>query len=143
EGGLALNLIVLGILVAAAGLLIAEWTGDPHWDGVASMTIGVMLCLTAWILAVETKGLLVGESATREVRSAIRAAALSVGEVDTVERLLTMHLGPDEILVNMDLTVEPGKSAADLEALTGRIEAAVVAVVPQATRIFVEYGSGQ
>ena len=137
------SVAVLGIVVAAAGLLLAEWTGDPHWDGVASMTIGVMLCLTAWILAVETKGLLVGESATREVRSAIRAAALSVGEVETVERLLTMHLGPDEILLNMDVTVEPGKSAADLEALTGRIEAAVLEAVPQATRIFIEYGSGQ
>ena len=135
------SVAVLGILVAAGGLLIAEWTGDPHWDGVASMVIGVMLCAVAWILAVETKGLLVGESASREVRSAIRAAALSVGEVDTVERLLTMHLGPDEILVNMDVTVEPGKSAADLEGLTDRIEAAIVAVVPRATRVFIEYGS--
>jgi cation diffusion facilitator family transporter len=134
------SVAVLGIIVAAAGLLVAEWTGDPHWDGIASMTIGVMLCLTAWILAVETKGLLVGESATREVRAAIRAAALSVGEVETVERLLTMHLGPDEILVNLDVTVEPGRSAAQLEAVTERIEAAIRAVVPQATRIFLEYG---
>jgi divalent metal cation (Fe/Co/Zn/Cd) transporter len=108
---------------------------------VASMAIGVMLCLTAWVLAVETKGMLVGESASRAVRASIRAAALSVGEVNTVERLLTMHLGPDEILVNMDVTVETGRSAADLEALTKRIETAIVAVVPEATRVFIEYGA--
>jgi cation diffusion facilitator family transporter len=134
------SVAVLGILVAATGLLLSEWTGDPHWDGAASMLIGVMLCLSAWILAVETKGLLVGESASREVRASIRAAALSVGEVETVERLLTMHLGPEEILVNMDVTVEPGRSGADLENLTRQIEAAITAVVPQATRVFIEYG---
>jgi cation diffusion facilitator family transporter len=137
------SVAVLGIIVAATGLLIAEWTGDPHWDGVASMTIGVMLCLTAWILAVETKGLLVGESASREVRSAITAAVLSVGDIETVERLLTMHLGPDEILVNLDVVVEPGKSGTQLEDLTRRLEAAITAVVPQATRVFIEYGREQ
>ncbi len=134
------SVAVLGILVAATGLVVADVTGDPHWDGVASMVIGVMLCVTAWILAIETKGMLVGESAARDVRAAIRAAALSVGEVDTVERLLTMHLGPDEILVNLDVTVEEGRSGAQLEELTDRIEAAIAAVVPQATRVFIEYG---
>ncbi|HLE39370.1 MAG TPA: cation diffusion facilitator family transporter [Acidimicrobiia bacterium] len=135
------SVAVIGIAVAAAGLLLAEWTGDPHWDGVASLVIGVMLCLTAWILAIETKGLLVGESASRQVRSAIRAAVLSVGEVETVERLLTMHLGPDEILVNLDVTVEPGKTAADLEDITRRIEAEILSMVPQATRVFIEFGA--
>ena len=135
------SVAVIGIAAAAAGLLLAEWTGDPHWDGVASLVIGVMLCLTAWILAIETKGLLVGESASRQVRSAIRAAVLSVGEVETVERLLTMHLGPDEILVNLDVTVEPGKTAADLEDITRRIEAEILSMVPQATRVFIEFGA--
>ena len=135
------SVAVIGIAVAAAGLLLAEWTGDPHWDGVASLVIGVMLCLTAWILAIETKGLLVGESASRQVRSAIRAAVLSVGEVETVERLLTMHLGPDEILVNLDVTVEPGKTAADLEDINRRIEAEILSMVPQATRVFIEFGA--
>ena len=51
-----------------------------------------------------------------------------------------MHLGPDEILVNLDVVVEPGKSDAQLEALTHGLEAAITAVVPQATRVFIEYG---
>jgi hypothetical protein len=57
-----------------------------------------------------------------------------------VERLLTMHLGPDEILVNLDVVVESGKSDLQLEDLTRRLEAAITTVVPQATRVFIEYG---
>jgi cation diffusion facilitator family transporter len=137
------SVAVLGILVAATGLILADSTGDPAWDGVASLVIGVMLCFTAWILAMEVKGLLVGESATRGVRSAIRSAALSIPEVETVERLLTMHLGPEEILVNMDVVVEAGRTAQELEEITNAIEAEITRLVPQATRVFIEYGAEQ
>ncbi len=130
-------------MIAAAGLLLADATGNAAWDGVASLTIGVMLCLTAWILAIEVKGLLVGESATRQVRSSIRTATLSVDGVETVERLLTMHLGPDEILVNMDVAVEPGMTAHQLQELTTNIESEIARLVPAATRVFIEYGEEQ
>lgn len=134
------SVAVLGISVAATGLLLADATGNPAWDGVASMTIGVLLTLTAWLLAVETKGLLVGESASRQTRSAIRSAALSIPEVETVERLLTMHLGPDEILVNMDVTVEKGLTGEQVESITRRIEEEISRIVPSATRVFIEVG---
>ncbi|MCB2224213.1 MAG: cation diffusion facilitator family transporter [Actinobacteria bacterium] len=129
---------VMGVTVAAAGLLLAHYTHEPRWDGVASMIIGVMLAATAWMLAVETKSLLVGESASRETRSRIRAAALSVPAVETVQRLLTMHLGPDEILVNMDLGIEDGLSGDELEDVIVEVEQRIDAAVPEATRIFVE-----
>jgi cation diffusion facilitator family transporter len=129
---------VLGIVVAAAGLLVAEVTGDPIWDGIASIVIGVMLGVTAWILAIETKGLLVGEAASRKVRSGNRAAALSIPEVETVDRLLTMHLGPDEILVNMDVDLEGGLSDDQVESVIDRIEEEIQQVEPAATRIFIE-----
>jgi cation diffusion facilitator family transporter len=132
------SVAVLGILVAAAGLVLAEITGDPTWDGIASVVIGVMLCLVAWLLAIETKGLLLGESASRAARSAIRAAALSVPEIESVERLLTMHLGPDEILVNMDVGVEAGLSSEEVDAVISRIEAEVRRLEPGATRVFIE-----
>lgn len=131
---------VLGLSVAAVGLVVAELTGAPQWDAAASMVIGVLLGLTAWILAVETKGLLVGESAGREVRSAIRAAAASVPGVEKVVRLLTMHLGPDEILVNMDLMVEVGLSEAASEEVVRRVEEEIRRLVPAATRVFIELG---
>jgi divalent metal cation (Fe/Co/Zn/Cd) transporter len=102
------------------------------------MTIGVMLMVTAWILAIETKSLLVGESATRASRSRIRAAALSVREVEQVVQLLTMHLGPEEILVNMDLALEDGLTTDQVEAVIERVESRIRADEPLATRIFVE-----
>jgi len=134
------SVAVIGLVVAAAGLLVADATKNSAWDGVASIVIGLMLGAVAWILASETKGMLVGESASREVRSAIRTAALSVGGVESIDRLLTMHLGPDEILVNMDLIVEPGLSAADLERITDAVEREIAVLAPQATRVFIEFG---
>lgn len=132
------SVAVLGLTVAAGGLLLAEATGDPRWDGIASIVIGVLLAVTAWILAIEVKGLLVGEAASRSARSAIRSAALSVPEVETVDRLLTMHLGPAEVLVNMDIGVEDGLTDQQLEAVIDRVEAEIRSVEPSATRIFVE-----
>ena len=131
---------VMGIVIAVAGLLIADATGNAVWDGIASMIIGVLLAFSAWILAIETKGLLVGEAASRRTRSAIRSAALSIPEVATVDRLLTMHLGPDEILVNMDVVVDGGPSGSEVETIVEHIEAKVRDFVPEATRIFVEVG---
>ena len=135
------SVAVLGLTVAAGGLLLAEATGDPVWDGVASLVIGVLLAVTAWILAVETKGLLVGESASRSVRASIRTAALSVPEVESVERLLTMHLGPDDLLVNMDLTVEEGLTAADVERITQAVEGEIARLVPGVSKVFIEVGA--
>jgi len=134
------SVAVLGLSVAAAGVVLTHVTGDAVWDGIASLVIGVLLAIVAWLLAIETKGLLVGESASRAVRSAIRAATLSVPRVESVERLLTMHLGPEEILVNMDLLVEEGLTADDLEAITDEVEAEITRLVPGATRVFIEYG---
>jgi cation diffusion facilitator family transporter len=129
---------IVGLFIAAAGLIAAELTGNGLWDGVASVLIGALLGGVAWILAVEMKSLLIGESATREERAKIRAAALSVGEVRTVDRLLTMQLGPDEILVTMDVEFDDGVDGAQIEEAIVSIEAMIVEAVPDATRIFVE-----
>lgn len=134
------SVAVLGLAVAAAGLVLAEWTGAHQWDAAASMVIGVLLAATALVLAVETKGLLVGESAGREVRSAIRAAVMSVTGVETVDRLLTMHLGPDEILVNLDLVVDADLSEGEGEEIVRRVELEIRRLVPEATRVFIELG---
>ncbi len=129
---------IIGLFIAAAGLIAAELTGNGLWDGVASVLIGALLGGVAWILAVEMKSLLIGESATREERAKIRAAALSVGEVRTVDRLLTMQLSPDEILVTMDVEFDDGVDGAQIEEAIVSIEAMIVEAVPDATRIFVE-----
>lgn len=137
------SVAVLGIVVAMTGLLIADATGNAAWDGAASMVIGVLLAITAWILAIEVKGLLVGESASRQARAAMRAAALSVDAVESIERLLTMHLGPNEILVNMDISVEDGLTGDEIRSIAQRVEGEIVELVPEATRVFIEVGPPQ
>jgi len=129
---------IVGLAIAAIGLTLAKLTGDMRWDGLASILIGLLLAGVAWLLAVEMKSLLIGESAKREDRAKIRAAAFSVGEVKTVDRLLTMQLAPDEVLVTMDVDFDQGITGDALEAAIVEIEENITATVPSATRIFIE-----
>ncbi len=132
---------VVGLIFAGVGITVAHATGDGRWDGVASIVIGILLAVTAWVLAFETKALLVGEGASRRDRSAMRAAALGVPEVTSVGNLLTMQLGPNEILVNMEVDFDAGLTGTQLEAALDSVEQAVAGSVPAATRIFVEPGT--
>ncbi len=129
---------VIGVFIAASGILLAEWTGNPRWDGAASMTIGGLLAVVAFLVAFEVKSLLVGESASRQVRSEIRAAVLSHPNVESIGRLLTMHMGPSEIVVNLDVDFKDGLTGAEVESTIDEIEASVHQVAPDASQIFVE-----
>ncbi len=133
---------VLGLVFASVGIIIAHATDDGRWDGVTSIVIGILLAITAWVLALETKALLVGEGASRRDRAAMRAAALRVPAVESVGNLLTMQLGPEEILVNMEVDFDPGLRDTDVEAAIDAVESAVREAVPAAKRIFVEPESG-
>jgi cation diffusion facilitator family transporter len=126
---------VVGLVIAAAGLIITEMTGNPVWDGAASVLIGLVLGSVAWIIAREMKALLEGEAASRADRTAIRVAILSVGEVNHVDQILTMQLSPNEILVTADVAFDDGVDEVDaIEA----VELSIVSAVPNATRIFIE-----
>jgi cation diffusion facilitator family transporter len=129
---------LIGLSIAAIGLTLARVTGNGLWDGLASVLIGVLLAGVAGFIAVEMKSLLIGESATREERSRIRAATLSVDEVERIDRMLTMQLAPEEILVNMDLVFDDGLDTDELEDAIQRIEAGIRDDVPAATKIFIE-----
>jgi cation diffusion facilitator family transporter len=134
---------VVGLVIAAAGLILADVTGWAQWDGIASIVIALLLAGVAWLLAYEMKALLVGEAAGRRERSLIRSATLGVDAVESIGRLLTMQLSPSEILVNMDVDLAGGLSDAEIEETIDAIEEAVTAVVPEATRIFVELESAR
>lgn len=129
---------VVGLVVAASGLILTEVTSDAVWDGIASVLIGILLAVVAWFLAVEMKALLVGEAATREERSSIRAAILSVDQVNHVDRVLTMQLAPHEILVNADVTFDDGLTGDQLEEAVAAVETSIEEAVPVATRVFIE-----
>jgi cation diffusion facilitator family transporter len=128
----------LGVTIAAAGILTAEWTHDPRWDGYASMAIGVLLALVAFVIAYEVKSLLVGEGATREVRSGIRTAVLSHRNVQTIGRLLTLHMGPNDLVVNLEVDFEVGLDGRQVENTVDELEVAIKKVVPNAKYIYIE-----
>lgn len=129
---------LIGVAIAAVGLTITRLTGDGLWDGLASVLIGVLLAVVAWVIAVEMKALLIGESATREERSRVRAATLGVDEVQRIDRLLTMQLAPHEILVNMDVVFDDGLDTEQVEAAIAAIETAIRVAVPSAEKVFIE-----
>jgi cation diffusion facilitator family transporter len=129
---------MLGLIFALVGLVIAQTTGNDVWDGVASIAIGILLGVVAVLLAFETKQLLVGEAAGRRDRAAIRMTILSLPEVETVGRLLTMHMGPKEILVNVEVDLVDGLADHQVEKAIDQIEQGIRRILPGAANIFVE-----
>jgi len=129
---------MLGLLAALAGVGLAHATGNPLWDGVASIVIGAILGATAAWLAFETKGLLIGESANRWVVQGIREAVRAFDEVRHVNEVLTMHMGPEFILVNVSVDFHRGASAKEIEETIARLDGAIKAGFPHVRRVFVE-----
>ena len=129
---------LLGLLIALLGIWLAQVTGNAVYDGAASILIGLILGGTAIWLAIETKGLLIGEGANKEVISSIRRLASSFDEVDKVNELLTMHMGPDFILVNISIRFKRGQMTREIEAVIQEIDAAIKAEHVLVKRIFVE-----
>ncbi len=129
---------MLGLLVALAGIALAQYTGNPVFDGVASIIIGMILGGTAVWLAMETKSLLIGEGADREVVQSIRKIVESFDEVEKVNELLTMHMGPDFILVNISIRFRRGQLTREIEKVIQEIDTAIKQAHPLVKRIFVE-----
>ncbi len=129
---------MLGLVVAFLGIALGQWTGNPVYDGVASVVIGGILGFTAAWLAYETKGLLIGESAEREVVSGIREIAASHDEVAGVNEILTMHVGPHFILVNLSLEFLDRLETGAVEKSVSGITREVRSRFPRVKRVFIE-----
>lgn len=128
----------LGIIVAFGGIWLGQVTGAEWLDGAASVVIGVILAITAALLAYECKGLLVGESAAKTVVESLRALARDHSDDATLNELLTMQLGPEDVLVTMSLDFASGLSADDVERLVSELESKIKAAHPEVTRVFIE-----
>ena len=129
---------MLGLLIALLGIWLSQVTGIAIFDGIASIMIGLILGGTAIWLAVETKGLLIGEGANRSVIAGIRTIAESFDEVEKVNELLTMHMGPEFILVNISIRFRRGQMTREIEALIQEIDSAIKAEHTMVKRVFVE-----
>jgi len=129
---------MMGLFVAALGISLAHLTHMPIFDAAASIIIGAILLVLALFLARETKNLLIGESAGTRDRESIRNIICSDPEVKSCGQLLTMHMGPEDILVNMAVEFIDDLSTDQMEAVIDRIEMEIKKAVPEVSRIFIE-----
>jgi cation diffusion facilitator family transporter len=133
---------LVGIIIAAAGLYLTEHHAGPgggaYWDGLASMAIGVVLAIVAFVLARSSRGLLLGEAATAKSVDAIRAAIESHPNVREVVELLTMHLAPKQILLNAHINFSDHLATDDIEQTIEEIEELIKRAEPKVGQIFLE-----
>jgi cation diffusion facilitator family transporter len=129
---------LVGLVFALFGVGLTLITHNGVWDGIGTLCIGTLLISIAVVLAIETKSLLLGESATTQQIDAIAAALAATPGLDRVIHLRTMHLGPDELLIGAKLAIRPGSTAREIAAAIDDAEARVRAAVPIARVIYLE-----
>ncbi|WP_322528893.1 cation diffusion facilitator family transporter [Salinicola sp. LHM] len=129
---------LLGLMVALAGVALSQWTGILLFDGIASVIIGLLLGGTAIWLAKETKSLLIGESANQNVVENIRQLAGNADGIDGVNEVLTMHMGPNFILVNLSVRFARGATAEQIERTIARLDREIKQAHDSVKRVFVE-----
>lgn len=129
---------LVGLLIALVGVGLSGLTGWRGYDGIASLFIGVLLCVVAFFLARETHSLIVGESATLEDRQRIHEIALGVPGVLAVTQLLSMHRGPADVLLALKIAFDPKFTLAEVESTVDALESAIRKELPQMVQIFTE-----
>lgn len=129
---------ILGLLVAFLGVLLSQVTGNLIYDGLASIVIGLILGGTAIWLAYETKGLLIGESANVKVVADIRSIVTNFPQVEHVNEVLTMHMGPQYILVNLSVDFHDRTTAGELEESIAGLDTQIKQAWPNVKRVYVE-----
>ncbi|TGQ81322.1 cation transporter [Mesorhizobium sp. M8A.F.Ca.ET.207.01.1.1] len=129
---------LLGLTVAFAGILAAEIFEMPELDGAASIGIGLILGATAIFLARESKGLLIGEPASPEVQRKVLAIVQQDPAVQRANGVLTVHMGPEEIVAALSIEFEDHLAAPEIEACVERIEARLKKEMPEIARLFVK-----
>jgi cation diffusion facilitator family transporter len=129
---------LVGLILALGGVSLALATGDSVWDGIGTICIGVLLVLIAVVLAIETKSLLLGESAGIEETKKIEAAVVDGDKVTRIIHMRTLHLGPEELLVAAKIAVQHDDTAAEIASAIDAAESRIREAVPIARVIYLE-----
>ncbi|HEV2754123.1 MAG TPA: hypothetical protein VGV36_09865, partial [Solirubrobacteraceae bacterium] len=129
---------LIGLILATAGVALALITGNPLFDGLGTLAIGVLLVAIAIVLAIEMKSLLIGEAASPEVIQRIETELDHSPDVRRVIHVLTQHLGPEELLVAAKVQFEDSLAVAELVGAINGCEARVRSAVPMAKFIYLE-----
>jgi cation diffusion facilitator family transporter len=129
---------LVGLVVAFLGVFLAHRLNMPALDGVASIIIGAILIVVASFLAYESRDLIIGESADPALVEGVRNVLQSEEAVHAVERLLTMHLAPRNVLVATEVRFDPELAVPDVEAAMERVEQRIHEKYPAVGQIFIE-----
>ncbi len=129
---------VIGLLLAAIGIGLRQLTGSGVYDGAASIAIGVLLVIVAVRLGLDNRDLLIGRAAGKRDLAAIRHVIETSDGVDDLIELLTMHLGPDNLIVAARVALADGLSANNAEDLADRIEHRLREQVPEVSHVFID-----
>ncbi|MES1925778.1 cation diffusion facilitator family transporter [Salinisphaera sp. T31B1] len=129
---------IAGLLLAIAGLALVQITGIELFDGVASIGIGLILAVASVGLAIETKGLLIGEAANKYVVSDIHEVLTADPAVERINEIPTMHIGPEYVLANISLRFKPDLSGRELQDAIARMDRNIKQRCPTVKRVFIE-----
>ncbi|HEY5891140.1 MAG TPA: cation diffusion facilitator family transporter [Acidimicrobiia bacterium] len=129
---------LIGLVLALTGVTLASVTGDPIWDGIGTLSIGILLLVIAVVLTVEMKSLLIGESATTEDVEAILTAVKNTDGVTRIIDLRTQHIGGEELLVAGKLEFKRSLTNPELSEAIDEVESAIRAAVPLTMQIYLE-----
>jgi len=129
---------LLGIAIAFAGIALTAITGEGAWDAIASIAIGALLMAIGLVVNRETQSLLLGEAATEDIASLIRATIAATPGVEGVVDLRTIHLGPDDLVVAAGILVHPSADAAGIARSIDEAKRRTRDAVPFRTVIYVE-----
>ncbi len=129
---------LIGLVIALSAIAIATFAEAPIWDGIGTVTIGVLLGAIAIVLAFEMRGLLIGEGARPMVYQKIRDAMLRSPHVDDVIHLRTQHFGPEQLLVGAKVAFTPGLGMSELADAINDVERLVREEVPIARPMYIE-----
>lgn len=132
---------MLGLVFAFFGIWLGQRLGMPELDAVASLAIGAILAVTAALLAYEAKGLLIGEGASEDVVSSIREIVTETPGILATNEVLTMHLGPQDVLLNVSIDFADNLNSVEVEAAISSLETRLKEAHPEIRRVFIEVQS--
>ncbi|MFL5815148.1 MAG: cation diffusion facilitator family transporter [Bdellovibrionia bacterium] len=132
---------IIGIVIAFLGVFFGTYFKSPYPDAIASIAIGVLLCLVAVFLGMETKSLLIGEGMNPERIEQIRAVVQANSQISELNEVATLQLGPGDVLVLLKITPHQRPGSLDkhwLEELQNELEQALSSVIPKKHRLYIQ-----
>ncbi|NQW19809.1 MAG: cation diffusion facilitator family transporter [Chloroflexi bacterium] len=132
------SVALIGIGLVAGGLVLSQVFESTMFDGIAAILIGLLLAGVALLLGYESRSLLLGESVSPQARRQIISAIKKHSQVKYIVNMQTMHIGPDSVIVGLELDLDAAMTMDDAEQLIVDVEASIRKTVPEAEHIFIE-----